>query len=102
MNSTKLENNLAIGIWKFIEVEPAILVQLAEEWRDGPEGERYEALYVRKASRTQWGLGFSYRLPEGERNHTPYFERTSDGLKRRFGNQLAGWDVSSGNIWTIK
>ena len=102
MNTTQRHPNLAIGIWKFEDtVAREDLIKLAEEWRDGPEGVNYEILCIRKCSRNQFGLCFHYRLHLHEENHTQYLRRTTDLLKRRFGNQLVGWDISSGDIWVI-
>lgn len=52
-------------------------------------------LYVREADKKQVALGFTYRLPQGQTDHQPFFEKITDRLKRHFGNDYVGWDVSS-------
>lgn len=92
-----------IGIWKFSgKISPETLAETAEKW--ATDDSRYEHLYVRKVSKDQHGIGFEYRAYEGsdskdhEQTYNEYFEKTSDKLKREFGNDLAGWDLSSSSI----
>jgi len=91
------EKNWAMGLWKFSSKVPKEdLVKMAEKWVVEDPG--YLQLYVRKVSKDQNGIGFTYELPEGvdrKAAHDAYFERVSDCLKRNFGNDLAGWDISS-------
>ncbi|KND48882.1 MAG: hypothetical protein AB200_00445 [Parcubacteria bacterium C7867-005] len=89
-----------IGIWKFShKVSPETLAEVAEKW--ATEDSRYEHLYVRQVSKDQHGIGFEYRAYEGidsenhKQSYDEYFEKTTDKLKREFGNDLAGWDISS-------
>lgn len=92
-----------VGLWKFsdkISVEE--LGKVAEKW--AAEDPNYLQLYIRKVSKDQYGIGFSYQIPE-EANpreyHDKYFNEVSDKLKRMFGNDLAGWDIAS-KAWQIK
>lgn len=90
-----LEENksLIMGLWKFHErVGEKDLIEVAKEWA---EDEKYLQLYIRKVSKDQNGIGFAY-LSDGSREaHREYFDKYSDGLKRKFGNDFAGWDISS-------
>ncbi|HLB51801.1 MAG TPA: hypothetical protein VJL30_02660 [Patescibacteria group bacterium] len=90
-----MEKNKSIimGIWKFQErVGEKDLIDLANEWA---KDEKYLQLYIRKVSKDQLGIGFAY-LGDGTKEvHDDYFNKTSDQLKRKFGNDLAGWDIAS-------
>jgi len=86
------------GIWKFVKgISQEELVALAKEAANGPDGERYLLLLVRGTSGDgQYGVEFIYRLDqESGETHRKYMHRISDALKRRFGNDLLGWDISS-------
>jgi hypothetical protein len=91
------EKNWAMGLWKFSSKVPKEdLIKFAEQW--AAEDPKYLQLYVRKVSKDQNGIGFTYQLPEGvdtQTAHDEYFDKTSDILKRNFGNGLAGWDIAS-------
>lgn len=96
----KTYNDKIVGIWKFSnKITPEKLVEVAEQW--AKEDQRYEHLYVRQVSKNQHGIGFEYRAYEGkdpkedEQAYDDYFENMTDKLKREFGNDLAGWDISS-------
>lgn len=93
-------SNKIIGIWKFsYKITPETLKEVAEKW--AKEDSRYEHLYVRQVSKDQFGIGFEYRAYDEEDSdaqkkfYDDYFEKTTDKLKREFGNDLAGWDLSS-------
>ncbi len=88
--------NLAIGLWKFKDTVPlSRLLEVAQDWSKEPA---YTHLYLRKCSKDQHAIGFEYELSEkSEKAHRDYFDQTSDLLKRSFGNDFVGWDVSSGN-----
>ena len=92
-----------MGLWKFSSKIPQEeLVKIAEKW--AAEDSDYLQLYIRKVSKDQNGIGFTYQLPEDadvERAHREYFDGTSDYLKRNFGNDLAGWDMAS-SVTVIK
>ena len=82
-----------MGIWKFHErVGEKDLIELANEWA---KDEKYTQLYIRKVSKDQLGIGFAYLGDGIKETHDDYFNKTSDQLKRKFGNDLAGWDIAS-------
>ena len=93
-------SNKIIGIWKFSsKITPEALKEVAEKW--AREDSKYEHLYVRQTSKDQHGIGFEYKAYEGEdadaqkQAYDDYFEQMTDRLKKEFGNDLAGWDISS-------
>jgi hypothetical protein len=92
-----------MGIWKFADkISNKELGEIASEWAD--EDPNYLNLYIRKTSKNQMGIGFTYQIIEGKEAkeaHNEYFGRTSDYLKRKFGNDLVGWDIAA-PIWIIK
>ena len=62
-----------------------------------------EHLYIRQVSKDQYGIGFEYRAYEGsdsesKKAYDDYFQSTTYKLKREFGNDLVGWDISSSSI----
>jgi len=87
-----------MGLWKFsAKISREDLSKQAEKWAEDPS---YLQLYVRKVSKDQNGIGFTYQLsvPEGSDSkeaHDEYFAKTSDYLKRNFGNDLVGWDIAT-------
>lgn len=88
---------LIMGIWKFSDKIPVEdLVKLAQKWAD--EDKNYLQLYVRKVSKDQFGIGFTYDIKgrDNKEAHDEYFDKVSDSLKRQFGNDLAGWDIATG------
>lgn len=97
------EKNWVMGLWKFKEkISTKELGEIAEQWKK--EDVNYLQLYLRKVSKDQMGIGFTYQLPETGDNKQAcdeYVDRTTDQLKRRFGNDLAGWDFSS-PVWIVK
>ncbi len=83
------------GYWKFRDsITKEEVSRLAEEFA---KDENYEELHIRKTSKDQLGLGFIYKNPRGETKEAmdKYMEETSDMLRRRYGNDLTGWDVGS-------
>jgi hypothetical protein len=85
--------SLIMGLWKFDErVGEKELIEVAEEWA---KNDNYELLYIRKVSKDQSGIGFSYKSDGTKEAHDKYFHEASDMLKRKFGNDLVGWDISS-------
>ncbi len=97
------EKKWIMGMWKFSDkISTKDLGEVAEKWK--AEDENYLQLYIRKVSKDQMGIGFTYRLTEDQDKqvgYDEYFERTTDFLKRKFGNDLAGWDLGS-SVWIIK
>jgi len=82
-----------MGLWKFHErVGHKDLLEVAEEWA---KDENYELLYIRKVSKDQNGIGFAYKSDGTQEAHREYLDNASDYLKRKFGNDLVGWDIAS-------
>ena len=87
------KSSLILGLWKFHErVGEKDLLEVANGWA---EDENYLQLYIRKVSKDQLGIGFAYKGDGTKEVHDQYFNRTSDQLKRKFGNDLVGWDIAS-------
>lgn len=85
--------SLIMGIWKFHErVGEKDLLEIANEWA---KDEKYTQLYIRRVSKDQLGIGFGYQSDGTKEAHSAYFNLASDFLKRKFGNDLVGWDISS-------
>ena len=85
--------SLIMGLWKFRErVGEKDLLEIANEWA---KDDKYIQLYIRDVSKDQAGIGFVYDGDGTEDAHNRYFDTTSDQLKRKFGNDLVGWDISS-------
>ena len=85
-----------MGIWKFSDKIPMKdLIETAQNW--AKEDEKYLQLYIRKVSKDQSGIGFTYDIKgqDGKEAHDKYFNQTSDTLKRNYGNDLVGWDIAS-------
>jgi len=90
-----MENNknLIVGLWKFQErVGEKDLIEVCNNWA---KDENYVQLYIRKVSKDQLGIGFAYVGDGTKETHDEYMNNTSDQLKRKFGNDLVGWDVAS-------
>lgn len=103
MSQVTEHQDVASGTWKFIQgVRKEELIQLAKEWKDGPDGDRYLDLSVRQDSRKTWCISFKYRLDPDSRGHTRFFQKTLSKLKRHpdLGPNVAGWDISS-PTWII-
>ena len=84
--------DVVTGMWKFKNtVLKATLMTLVGEWLV-EAGNPYLDLYICKCSKDQNGIGFQ-RVLEDE-SYVRFFQRMTDMLKRRFGNELAGWDIS--------
>ena len=92
-----------MGLWKFKDkISAEELSKIANKW--AAEDPNYLQLYIRRVSKDQRGIGFTYKIPEGkdaEKVHKEYFEQTSDFLKRLFGNDLVGWDLAT-TVWAVK
>ncbi len=91
----KLEytKSLIMGLWKFNEnIAREELEKVAHDWVGD---ENYIQLYVRQTSKTQQGIGFAYTSNGTKEEHDDYFAKTSDFLKRKFGNDLVGWDIAT-------
>ena len=91
--------NLISGIWKFGPNIPVkTLVTIAKEWAATDYQHRYLDLHVRAcSSKGQYGIGFKYLLQESE-TQKDFFHRITDKLKRAYGNDFIGWDLSGPTI----
>lgn len=90
MEKTK---SLIMGLWKFQErIGEKDLIEVATEWANDA---KYVQLYIRKVSKDQLGIGFAYESDGTKETYEDYFDRTSDGLKRKFGNDFVGWDTTN-------
>ena len=82
-----------MGLWKFHErVGERDLIEVANELA---KDDKYVQLYIRKVSKDQNGIGFAYESDGTKEAYETYFDKTSDSLKRAFGNDLVGWDIAS-------
>lgn len=78
------------GYWKFLDrLSHDEILKYAEELA---ADDRYTDIHLRTVSKNQTGLGFTY--DNGDESLTDFSERQTDLLKRRFGNDLAGWDLA--------
>jgi hypothetical protein len=94
MVDVSTDENMIAGIWKFrSSVSHEELVELAKGWKElAPDW--YVDLHVRGCGKDQYGIGFKYRHP-GHFHMRQYIAHMSDVLRKRFGNGLLGWDISS-------
>lgn len=99
----KQSKNLIMGLWKFSDkISKEELSEVANKW--AAEDPNYLQLYIRKVSKDQNGIGFTYQIPEdkdGKIAQEEYLHTASDFLKRKFGNDLVGWDIAT-PVWVIK
>lgn len=87
------EKSLILGLWKFHErVDNKDLLEVANEWA---KDDKYTQLYIRRVSKDQLGIGFAYMSDGSREAYNKYFDQTTDWLKRKFGNDLVGWDIST-------
>lgn len=99
------DKNWIIGLWKFNDRVPKEeLCDLASKWADD---QNYIQLYVRKVSKDQNGIGFTYQYetvggPDNAENQKKafdeYIEKNKDILLKKFGISLVGWDIASSAI----
>jgi hypothetical protein len=101
----KCEEALVSGLWKFnSNVSLQELETVALEWKER-DYHGWQELYIRGVGPNN-GIGFRYRLsgiydPDcGSIRRSPeqvqkdFFHKMTDQLKRRFGNDFIGGDVS--------
>src|SRR3989338_5133296 len=87
------KRSLIMGLWKFHErVGNKDLLEVTREWSGN---DKYVQLYIRKVSKDQFGIGFTYISDGTKEASERYFLEASDQLKRKFGNDFAGWDIST-------
>jgi hypothetical protein len=90
--------DVVTGIWKFDRtVDPTTLVSYALELKKNNPG-LFRHLYVRGCSKGQFGIGFQFELVFED--HKKFHHRMTDQLRRKFGNDFVGWDLSS-PTWII-
>ena len=100
-------NNVVGGLFK-VRGEPAeAVVQFVSGWKDGSDGQWFERLSVRDCTgKTQRdymvAIEFIFVLTNDDldedlmqRMHNAFFHKYTDLLRRRFGNGLAVWDIST-------
>ena len=88
-----------IGLWKFHERVPE--KDLLDTALELSQDKNYLNLYIRKVSKDQNAIGFTYDAKDREDNKQAFDDyqyETSEKLKRKFGNDLVGWDLSSSAI----
>lgn len=99
----KDSTNYIMGLWKFSDrVSVEQLQEVAKKW--AAEDPKYLQLYIRKCSKDQYGIGFTYDYSYQESTEgqiAEYMNPVMDSLKRQFGNDLVGWDIAS-PVWIIK
>ena len=92
-----------MGLWKFSDkISKEELSKVANKW--AAEDPNYLQPYIRKVSKDQNGIGFTYQFSEdkdGKIAQEEYLHDASDSLKRKFGNDLVGWDIAT-PVWVIK
>jgi hypothetical protein len=102
----KCEEALVSGLWKFnSNVSLQELETVALEWKER-DYHGWQELYIRGVGPNHaLGIGFRYQLsgindPDWFPHRSPeqaqkdFFHKMTDQLKRRFGNDFIGWDVS--------
>ena len=93
------QEKIIMGLWKFHEKIPQ--KDLFETATELAKDDRYISLYIRQVSKDQYAIGFSYNVKDKEdqkKAFDDYKYETSDKLRRKFGNDLVGWDLSSSAI----
>jgi len=93
------------GMWKFSGAVPVDqLAIIANHWLNGRDGHQYVDIHIRQCSKDQHGIGFKYVLPptlsgeKREREYKKFFHGMRDKLRRQFGKNFVGWDVSSNTL----
>lgn len=93
MHRTELDT--FAGMWKFRSaVSRDQLVAIAEDWKLASP-DNYVELYVRawNSNPDRFAICFRYQRLGGP-DMRKYIHHTSDLLRRTFGNELVGWDIS--------
>lgn len=106
--NVKVEETIISGIWKISKTVPVVeVIEVAQELVDEISAMpvvHYRNVHVRSTSKSSWGISFIYDCGESTRNKVRYdafFNRITDKLKRRFGNEFVGWDVTN-DVWMVK
>ena len=97
MSATRV-NGLVVGMWKFDDrVGAKVLGELALGLQEANPGS-YGQMFVRRCSRDQLAICFSYKLGTQSYNH--FSKVVTDMLKQKFGNDFVGTDFTS-DVWVI-
>jgi len=98
-------NDAVGGTFKIRGEKLETVLALVEEWSASSNGHRFAYLAVRDCTGADAreddymvAIDFLYALPgekDSEREHQEFFHKYTDQMKRRFGNGLARWDVST-------
>lgn len=98
--------HLVSGIWKFrtnilspTPVTPEVLVALTREWCREFPSQHLEA-HVRGCGKDQIGINVMIDLGP-DVSLREYVYRISDKLRRQFGNDFVGWDLSD-SVWVVE
>ena len=91
-----MKKTIFAGLWKFADRLPIEDIEkLAHEWA---QDDRYTQIYIRGAAKDQTAIGVMYNAGETADSRIAleeYIHESSDALRRRFGNDLVGWDFGS-------
>lgn len=86
-------SNLIAGTLRFSHLlKSEELLALVLAWKEA-EGEHFAQLHLRPGSKGEHIIGFEYILKTDD-TQEDFFYRTTDQLKRYYGNGLIGWDIS--------
>lgn len=100
-------NNVVGGLFKVRGETAQEVIEFVGQWKHGSDGDRFERLSVRdctgKTERDYMvAIEFLYVFgdedlgdDEQHRLHQIFFHKYTDMLRRRFGNGLAVWDLST-------
>lgn len=92
------KQDLFTGIFKFDDAKVS-KQELADFGEELAKDDNFIMLYVRKASKDQLGLGFSYIYDGGKQeSFADKSEEFKDMLYKKFGTAFVGWDLSSSTI----
>ena len=91
-----MQDNILMGIWKFNNsISFNEILEVGDKWKGEPN---FSYLYIRQVSKDQIGLGFTYIFDTfiSEEGYSKFLDEHTDILKRQFGNDFIGWDISKG------
>ena len=94
MNDTLLDSNLSSGIFKFSDKVKVHQLTgfLKDNWVTNP---RFTRLYIRGCDGDRkFGIGFEF-THEGQEDYLAVLDGAIGRLKRIFGDNFVGWDVSA-------
>ena len=89
---------IVVGMWKFKDVVGSeTLAKVANGYKQANPG-KYGQMLVRRCSKDQLAISFSYRL--GDQHFKHFSDRMWTDLKRKFGDIFVGHDLTT-DVWTI-